>query len=466
LTIASTDPEEVPAGAGASASALARRPWLAVIAVCLGGIMVALDGTAVTIAAPLIARDIDASLGDIALIANVYLVVLAVGILPAGRLADRFGRRAMFILGTLGFGLCSLAISLSHGVGELVAFRAAQGAFGALLQPAALALLSLAFPRERLGMVLGVWGAANALAIGLGPVIAGFIVAGLGWPAVFLLNVPVALVAVGMILAATGESRAQAATRPLRSVLGRRSVRCAATLVAVSSFAVFGVLFLLTLFLQNVIALTPNTAGAWLLVPTVAVVFGAPVGGVLAERIGPRWPVVGGMLAVAAGFVILSRVAVDASFADIAVPGCLVGLGVGAWVIAATTTIVGDSAEDLVGTASAVQQVSSQAGGVLGIAIFGLAMSWSVNAGLEDGLREAGVSRQVTEGVLRSRAFVAEGRAPVPHGVSQPVIDAVQSASHLAYLDGMHAAFLLSAALIVLAAPLGLLLEAPEKSGA
>ncbi|HEX3872721.1 MAG TPA: MFS transporter [Solirubrobacteraceae bacterium] len=435
------------------------------MAVCLGGMMVALDGTAVTIAAPRIARSVDASLGDLELIANVYLVVLGLGILPAGRLADRVGRRATFIAGTLGFGLCSLGISLSHGVGELVVLRAGQGLSGALLQPSALALLSMAFPRERLGGVLGIWGAVNALAIGLGPVIAGFVVEGFGWPAVFLINVPIALLAAALIVVAASESRAVASPRPLRAVLAARSVRCGAVLVAVSSFAVFGLLFLLTFYLQNVRGLTPSTAGAWLLTPTLAVVIGAPVGGLVAERAGSRWPVVLGMLAVAIGLAGLTQVPVSGSFWQVALPALLVGFGIGSWVIAATQTIVADSPEDLVGTASAVVQTASQVGGVLGIAVFGAVMSLRLGADLGPRLRDVGVPGPVAAAVERSRDLVGEGRVPLPRGTPPRLADLVRSVCHLAFTGGMHTAFLLAGVLILLAAPLGLLLGGAESTG-
>ncbi len=434
--------------------------------------MVSLDGAGVTVAAPLIARSIHASLGDLELMANVYLVVLALGILPAGRLADRLGRRAVFIAGTLGFGLCSLAISLSHGVASLVVFRALQGLSGALLQPAALALLSMAFPRERRGLVLGIWGAVNALAIGLGPVLAGVVVQGFGWPAVFLINVPVALLAAVLIVAAVGESRSAASAGPLRQVLGRRSVRWAAVLVGASSFAVFGALFLLTLFLQNVHGLSPRSAGAWLLCPTVAVVLGAPLGGVLAERVGPVWPVVSGMLAAAAGLLGLARLPVHAAFWQLALPAALTGFGIGVWVIAALNTIIGDSDDELVGTASAVQQAASQLGGVAGIIVFGAVMSLSVGGGLGGRLRAAGLSRPVVSRVLGSESLVAEGRAPLARGVSPQAAagaaahagaraeaDAVRAVTRAVFTDGMHRAFLLAAALVLLAAPLGRLLR-------
>jgi MFS family permease len=427
--------------------------------------MVALDGTAVTIAAPRIARSIHASLGDLELIANVYLVVLGLAILPAGRLADRVGRRATFIAGTLGFGLCSLAISLSHGVGELVVFRAAQGLFGALLQPSALALLSMAFPRERLGAVLGIWGAVNALAIGLGPVIAGFVVQDLGWPAVFLINVPLALLAAGLIAVAVGESRARPSPRPLRQVFAARSVRCAALLVALSSFAVFGLLFLLTFYLQNVHGLTPSTAGAWLLAPTLAVVVGAPVGGVIAERVDARWPVVLGMLAVAIGLLILTRVPVRAAFWQVALPALLIGFGIGSWVIAAMQTIVTGSPENLVGTASAVQQASSQVGGVIGIAVFGAVMSLRVGADLGPRLHDAGVPGALAAAVLRTRDLVGEGRTPLPRGTPARLANAARAAVHVTFTGGMHTAFLLAAVLVLVASPVGLLLATDRPSG-
>jgi S-formylglutathione hydrolase FrmB/predicted MFS family arabinose efflux permease len=451
----------------AAASDSAARPWLLLAAVCLGGMMVGLDGTAITIAAPSIARSTDASLADLTVIANVYLVTLAVCILPAGRLADRVGRRATFVAGALGFGACSMGISLSGGVAELVAFRAGQGLFAALLQPTALALLTTAFQRERLGRVLGIWGAVNALAIGLGPVFAGFVVQGFGWPAVFLVNLPVAAVAVALVRVATDESWAQPSARPLRTLLGRRPTRVGALLVAMSSFAVFGLLFLLTLYLQNVHGLTPGAAGAWLLAPTMAVVIGALVGGLLTERIGPRRPVVFGMVAVAIGFVGLAQVSGQSGYWGVASPAMLLGLGTGTWVIAATSAIVDDGAEDLAGTASALQQAASQIGGVLGVAVTGVVVSIRAGDALGSRLRDAGVARPVADAVLRSRDLVAEGRAPVPRGTSEQVGEAVRTASHLAFTAGMHTAFLLSAALIAIAAPLGLLLRsrAPKASG-
>jgi len=262
-----------------------------------------------------------------------------------------------------------------------------------------------------------------------------------------------------LILAAVSESRSGRSPRPLRQVLGPRSVRCAAVLVAMSSFAVFGLLFLLTLFLQNVRGLSPSTAGAWLLAPTLTVVVGALVGGVLSERVGPARPAVLGMLAVAGGLVTLAQVPVDATFWQVGLPAMLIGFGTGVWVIAAMQTIITGSPEGLAGTASAVQQSASQIGGVVGLLVLGAVVSIRVGARLATGLREAGASRAIAAAAQRSRGLVLEGRAPVLRSATPHIARLVRTVSHGAFTDGMHTAFLVCAALIVLVAPLGLLLR-------
>lgn len=427
------------------------------VAVCLGGMMVGLDGSAITIAAPAIARSTHASLGDLTLIANVYLVMMAICILPAGRVADRLGRRAAFIVAALGFAACSVGISVSTSVPELVVLRAGQGLFAALLQPSALALLSVGVVPERLSAMLGVWGGVNALTIGLGPVFAGFVVQGLGWPAVFLVNVPVAALAIALVRPAVAESRAGGPSSGVRELLGGPALRIAAGLVALSSFVVFALLFALTLYLQNVHRLSPSTAGAWLLAPTLAVVFGALAGGGMTDRVGPRRPVVLGMVLVALGLVGLARLSVDSSYLALALPALLVGLGTGVWVIPATTTIVsGDGREDAAGTASAIQQAASQIGGVIGVAVTSAVLSIVVSAQLGSRLRSAQVPGHVTSAVLRSKGLVAEGRAPRVGGASDHVHALIAGAAHLTFASGMRTAFLVAAALVVLALPLAL----------
>jgi len=121
-------------------------PWWTLVASALGVIMVALDGTVVAIANPFIAQDLGASLADLQWVTNAYLLALAVLLIPAGWLGDRFGRRRMFLIGVVGLAVASLAVGLSGSIGEIIVFRVLQGVAGALIMPNTLALLRQAFP--------------------------------------------------------------------------------------------------------------------------------------------------------------------------------------------------------------------------------------------------------------------------------------------------------------------------------
>lgn len=377
------------------------RPWLALVASTAGGVMVGLDGTATTIAAPYIARSVHATLPELELIANAYLVVLALGLLPAGRIADRFGRRATFITGVLAFGISSIAIALSGSVAALASFRAVQGFAGALLQPAALALLRTSFAPERRSLAIGIWSGMNALAIGVGPVIAGLLVQSFGWPTVFAVNLPIGIAAALGARLSVAESRAPGARvlSTLRVLLKQRTIAVAGFVIAASSFGIFGLLFMLTLYLQNVRAFSPVSAGLWLLAPTAVVVVSAPAGGVLGDRFGPRWPMATGLLLACAGIYGVGLVGVAAGYWQVVLPALAVGLGTGLCVVPATNALLTTAGERFTGMASAIQQAASQFGGLLGIAVLGTMLSRYVAGTLPDGA--AGADE------------VAQGRAPV-----------------------------------------------------
>jgi MFS family permease len=442
---------------GTTAGGYRGKPGLTLVAAVLGGAMVGLDGTATTIAAPYISASVGATLAQLELIANAYLVALALGLLPAGRLADRIGRRRTFVIGVAVFALASLGIALSGNVMALVAFRVVQGFAGALLQPAALALVRNAFPPGRLGLPLGIWGGANALAIGLGPVLAGTIVQGFEWPAVFLLNVPVAALTIGLTWYAVAESRGPRAGVPgaVRGLLADRAVCLGAVLVAVSSFGVFALLFLLTLYLQNVQGLRPIAAGAWMLPPTCVVVLSAPIGGMLAQRFGPRWPVCAGLVLVAAGLFSLSLLTPRSGFTDLLYPGLLVGFGTGLCVVAATEAIMGAAPDESTGMASALQQVASQAGGVLGIVAVGATLSWQVQQALPVRIAQAGLPRTAGRILLDGADRVAQGTVPPgldPATANPALAHAARAAAQLGFTDAMGAALLIAAGVSLLGA--------------
>src|SRR5580704_2671944 len=148
------------AGVYTEDSPVAPGRWRTLLTVALGVVMVGLDGTVVSIANPAIARGLHASLGDLQWITNAYLLALAVGLIPGGKLGDRYGRRAVFLIGVAGFALASVGVALIGSVVGVIVMRALQGCFGALLLPNTIALLRAAFPPDELNRAVGIWAPA------------------------------------------------------------------------------------------------------------------------------------------------------------------------------------------------------------------------------------------------------------------------------------------------------------------
>ncbi|MBP2476512.1 putative MFS family arabinose efflux permease [Crossiella equi] len=374
---------------------MARSPWPTLVAVAVGSVMTGVDGTALTIAGPDLATDLGASVTGLSWVANAYLLATALALLPAGALADRFGRRAVFLCGVTGFTLVSLALALADSVWLVITLRAVQGLFSALLQPAALALLRAAFPPRLLGLAVGVWGAVAALGLAAGPLLGGLLVAAGGWRAIFLVNLPVGALAVLLAALLVAESRAPRALRP-RAVLDLvrpKAFQAGVALVAVVFGALFGVLFLLTLFLQDLRGLDPVTAGLWLMPVTGIVVLSAPLGGAVTKALGPLPPTAAGLVLLAAGLFAMAGLDAGSGAVEVALATCPVGLGGGLALVAATEALLATAPPSAAGLASAVQQVAGQLGGLLGIAVVGalLTAGSGFTAGLHTAVVVAGV---------------------------------------------------------------------------
>ncbi|ANH94351.1 MFS transporter [Streptomyces sp. SAT1] len=200
-----------------------RAQALTLISGVAGAVIVALDGTVLTVAQPALRRDLDASYAQVQWTSTGYLVAVASLLVFAGRLGDLprgltrrsapLGHRRMFAAGMLGFGATSAGIAVAPGIGWVIALRVAQGVCGAMLQPATLGMLRSAFPPDRLGMPLAVRTSAIGVAAAAGPVLGGALVAGPGWRAVFLLNVVPALVFALLALTLPGREPDPAARR-------------------------------------------------------------------------------------------------------------------------------------------------------------------------------------------------------------------------------------------------------------
>ncbi|GAA2879672.1 MFS transporter [Streptomyces mexicanus] len=393
-----------------------------------GAMIVALDGTVLLVAQPSLRNALDASPAQIQWTSTGYLVAVAALLVLAGRLGDRYGHLRLLCVGALGFGAASAGIALAPSVGWVIALRVAQGACGALLQPATLAVLRLACPEEALRRAVAVRTGAIAVASGSGPVLGGVLVAHLGWRAVFWINVPIAFAVVVLtltvrlpvperasaqrldvpgavllaavlallvhalagvpargwtapstlleLLAAAGLVAAVAvserrAAHPVVPPAVTRSVAVTASmaLLLCATAGLFGSLFTATFQLQDVLHLDPLGAGLRVLPLTVLMVLGAPLAGAALGRWGPRPTAVTGTLLVVLGIAGLAQAARAGAPGPTGAVFAVIGAGFAAVMVTATGTVVGDAPPEYAGAVGGLKQTATNIGPTLGIAV-------------------------------------------------------------------------------------------------
>ena len=495
-------------------------PGLTLLAAALGVMMVALDGTIVAVANPAIQSHLGASLADIQWVTNGYLLALAVTLITIGKIGDRFGHKKVFLTGIVGFAATSAAVGLSGdiagSIGLIIAFRVLQGVFGAMLQPTALALLRETFPRAQLNGAIGIWGGVIGASTAAGPIVGGLLVQHINWEACFYINVPVGLIAlvfgllvlretppspaarsfdipgiallsgflfllvwalikgagygwgsdrtIGFFAAAVvalaafivRETRAKAPLLPLR--LFRSVALSAGTVLTITlMFSLFGAMFFMTFFMENVHGLDPVATGVRLLPMTAMLIVGAPLAGQVITKIGPRVPMVAGMLIAAVALFGLSRIGLASSLNDTILWFALLGLGLSPVMVGATEVIVGNAPIELAGVASGLQSTAMQVGGTIGTAVLGAVMSGKVSSVLPvkwaaahlpplNPAQRAGVESLTTVGV-----------APTQKGIPAHVAAAIADVVHAAFISGMTASFLVACLVAVAGALVALL---------
>ncbi|HMC41329.1 MAG TPA: MFS transporter [Acidimicrobiales bacterium] len=453
--------------------------WGTLVTVALGVVMVGLDGTVVSIANPAIGRSLHASLADLQWITNGYLLALAVGLIPGGKLGDRYGRRLVFLVGVAGFALSSVGVAVAGSVAGAIAMRTVQGLFGALLLPNTIALLRAAFPPEELNRAVGIWSSSSAAAIAGGPVIGGFLVEKVNWQSVFLLNVPVSIAtivcglavmpesresirqrfdAAGLVLLAgavfclvygvirsesTGwsspvsvallsgsavltvvfvlvEQRRFAPLLPMH-LFANRSISLGVVTLLLNFFALYGVLFFVSLYFQNVQHLDAVQGGLRLL-PLIGVFsLTSPYAGRITTRFGARLPITAGLLLSTASLLGMLTIGPRSPFWSLC-PGLVgIGLGVALVVVASTEAIIANAPVDEAGLAGGLQGIAIQLGGVLGSSILGSVLAARVDSVLPHPFP---IARQLVD------------QGVVPAGSSA----AVTATAHASFLSGLHVA--------------------------
>jgi EmrB/QacA subfamily drug resistance transporter len=393
----------------------------------LGSGVAGVDATVVGIALPTIGREFGVGVAGLQWVVNAYTLTLAGLLLFAGALGDRYGRRRVFLIGVVWFGISSALCGLAPGGGALIAARALQGVGAALLTPGSLALLQASFVEDDRSRAIGAWSGLSGVATAIGPFIGGWLITAYSWRLVFFINIPLTIAVVAISARHVPESRAPAARGPLDvagavtvtaglvgltygliegpavgwdspPVLGalvagvallgafvlveRRAAEpllplglfdsAQFTAVNAVTFVVYGalggVLFLLPVVLQVVAGFSPLVAGTALLPITALMLAFSARSGALAARIGPRLQMSVGPLVVAAGMVLFVRMGPN-YFADV-LPALLVfGLGLAITVAPLTATALSSAPTEHAGVASAVNNDVARAASLIAVAV-------------------------------------------------------------------------------------------------
>jgi EmrB/QacA subfamily drug resistance transporter len=405
------------------------RRWWTLAALCFSLLIIGMDTTILNVALPALARDLHAGTSSLQWMVDAYILVYASMLLTTGSFGDRFGRKGALSLGLVIFGVGSLASAFSGSADLLIACRALMGLGGCLIMPATLSILTNVFPRNERAKAIGIWAGVSGLGIVAGPTLGGLLLQHFWWGSVFLINVPVVLVAlvvghfvvptskdpearkldpVGTVLSILGltgilyaiiEAPTEGLTNPtvltclIAGVVGASlfalwelhtdhpmldvhffqnpRFTAASVSITLAFFAMTGLLFFLTQYLQSVLGYTPLRAGLALIPVAVTMMISSPSSARLDARFGSKATVATGMTIAAGGVALLMVARVNSPYALVAAILAILGLGLGCVMTPATNSIMGSLPLGKAGVGSAVNDTTRQIGGALGVAVLG-----------------------------------------------------------------------------------------------
>ena len=403
--------------------------WWTLIVVSIATFMLLLDITIVNVALPEIERALDADFADLQWVIDAYALTLAAMLLTGGSLADLFGRRLIFVIGVAIFTVASLLCGLAGTPAMLNLSRALQGIGGAFMFSTALALLASAYQGRDRGTAFGVWGAVTGASVAVGPLVGGVLTDGIGWEAIFFVNIPIGIGAIALALARVEESHAPSGGRidwpglvtfsgglfaliyglirgnpegwgsPLivgclaaAAVLGVAFVLVeqrsdhpmldlslfskpafdgASVAAFVLSASMFSMFLYLTLYIQNILGYTPLESGLRFLPVTLLSFVVAPVSGKLADRFGVRWFLGAGLALVGAGLLLMGGLRAGDDWTALLAGFLIAGGGIGMANPALATAAIGVVEPRRSGMASGINSTFRQVGIATGIAAWG-----------------------------------------------------------------------------------------------
>jgi EmrB/QacA subfamily drug resistance transporter len=450
------------------------RRWWALAVLCLCVVVIILDNTILNVALPSIVESIRASNSQLQWMIDAYTLVFAALLLMAGTLGDRYGRRGALMAGLTVFGLGSIAAAFASGPWWLIGFRGVMGLGAAFIFPTTLSLITNIFSGDERSRAIGIWSALSGLGIALGPIVGGLLLEWFWWGSVFLVNIPIVLVAlpavrlvvptsrdparphidvIGVLLSVLAlggllfgiiqgpesgwtspevltaliggtvvlvgfvlwERRADEPMLPLRFFADPRFSAAAAS-ITMAFFGLLGFVFLLTQYLQFVEGNSPLVAGLRLAPPALGIMVAAPLAPTLAERVGTKIVVTCGLVIAATSLLLLSIETVISTVGYQVGALALFGVGMGTTIAPATDSVMGSVPRDRAGVGSAVNDTTRQTGGALGVAVLGSLFSMLYTRHLADlpGTVPAPVVSAVDEGIgtaLRAAAQLPPAQA-------------------------------------------------------
>ncbi|HEV8088308.1 MAG TPA: DHA2 family efflux MFS transporter permease subunit [Actinomycetota bacterium] len=405
------------------------RRWWILGVLCLSLLVIGLDNTILNVALPTLSRDLGATNSQLQWMVDAYVLVFAGLLLTTGSLSDRYGRRKALALGLIIFGVGSTLSAFSGTSNALITSRALMGVGGALIMPSTLSILTNVFPADERGRAIGIWAGVSGLGIAIGPIVGGWLLNHFWWGSVFLVNVPVVIVALilGRLIVPDSKDPSPNALDPVGAVLSivglvslvyaiieapdhgwtstQTLVTFAFALIVLAAFAIwelrsdhpmldvtffenprftaanisivlvffalFGSLFFLTQYLQFVLGYTPLQAGLRVAPIALVLMVSAPLAGRFVARFGNKVLVAAGMTAVAIGLGFLGTITVSSGYPHVLIALVILGAGMGTAMVPATESIMGSLPLAKAGLGSAMNDTTRQIGGALGVAILG-----------------------------------------------------------------------------------------------
>jgi EmrB/QacA subfamily drug resistance transporter len=480
------------------------RRWQALMMLAASLLLVSIGNTILNLALPSIRDDLDASSSDLQWIVDGYMLVFAGLLLVAGSLGDRFGRRRTLFAGLATFGLGSVFAALAGGTTELIAARALMGVGAAAIMPVTLSVVTNIFPAEERPKAIAVWSAAAGLGVAIGPITGGWLIEHVDWRGIFLVNVPVALVCligaaifvpesrdprparldlVGAVLSVAGLTAfvwalieapergwtdglilggfaAGAAilaafvawerrvAEPMLQVRVFRNLRftAASASIAFVYFALMGVMYFLTTYLQSVLGYSAFDAGLRMLAPAVGIVVASKASVVLTRRLGAKVVVAAGLAIVAFSLVMLGRFDIHSGDVEIAFVLASMGFGIGLGMTPATEAIMGSLPPEKAGIGSAMNDVVREVAGTLGVAVLGSVLTSAYASGMD------GAVSGMPSGAAAAASDSVGAAHEVAAGIDGQAATDLVSAANDAFVSAMSATASIAAAIAVVGA--------------